>query len=158
MKSIILATCLTLISCFTFAQTENPSVVGKWKIVLMDAGVSHDYKTNKTTYPEKFLKEMKGNKDSVFIVGLMGVMIENYSNYYFVFAADGKYQEIRETKVKQEGTYKIDWNNHEIETNCINKFGKPIIQKYLFKLKEGRLCFSIPQRDKKISIESEKVE
>jgi hypothetical protein len=159
MKSILLSMLLLASVHVLQAQTDpQPSpLLGKWKITFVDAGVTHDYKTGKTTYPDDFLKKMKGNKDSTMMVGLMGVMVGNFDNFYYVFTADGKYQEIRESKVKQEGTYKLNEEKSIIETTCMSRLGTPVKQEMIYKFKDGKLCLSVPQRDKKIEIVTEKV-
>lgn len=160
MKSLLLSICFAFVSSLTIAQTtqatEHP-VVGKWKVITFDAGVHHDYKTGKTTFPDKLLKDLAGKKDSAMTVSLLQMIAGSYENYYFFFTSDGKYKEIRETKVKQEGTYKINTEKSLIETETMSKLGKPVKQEYSYKFKGTTLCFSVPQRDKPIELQVEKV-
>lgn len=158
MKSILLSLCFAFLASFGIAQNLPTSpVVGKWKVIMFDAGIHHDYKLGKTTFPEKLLSDLKGKKDSSVTVSLLKASANNYENYYFVFSADGKFQEIRETKVKQEGTYKVDAVTNSIETVTISKLGTPVKQTFSYTLKGNNISFTVPQRDKKAELLVEKV-
>lgn len=158
MKSILLSVCFAMLANFGFTQNIPTSpVVGKWKVISFDAGIHHDYKSGKTTFPEKLLADLKGKKDSSITVNLLKAFATNYENYHFVFTADGKFQEIRETKIKQEGTYKVDAVKNLIETVTISKLGTPVKQTFSYLIKGNNIAFMVPQRDKKAELLVEKV-
>jgi hypothetical protein len=158
MKSACVLILMAFVTTIAIAQTNliQPTIVGKWKVNVIDAGIHHDYKTNETSYPEALKKSLQGKKDSAITIGLMHRITENFKNYCFVFSADGKYQEIKEAKLKQEGTYKVDEILGTIETTCMSRLGTPVKQQIEYKLIGTILHFKFPLRNEKIALQSEK--
>jgi hypothetical protein len=107
MKKLALLAVVSLLALTGFNQAPG-ALVGKWKIVIVDAGVYHDYKKDSTSIPEEMKAALKGNKDSAMTIGFMTGLIKGFSDYYFDFKADGTYDEIKGEKIKQKGTYVID--------------------------------------------------
>ena len=107
MKKTSLLAIFGLLALTGFAQTPDV-IVGKWKIVIVDAGVYHDYKKDSTSIPEEMKTSLKGSKDSAMTIGFMTGLIKGFSEYYFDFKADGTYDEIKGEKIKQKGTYVVD--------------------------------------------------
>ena len=157
-KSILLFLSLFIFSTAVMAQTDTAvsPIVGKWKVIVFDAGIHRDFKTGHTAYPENLKKALEGKQDSAITMDLLTMLADNFKNYYFVFTADGKYQEIRESKIKQEGVYKIDEVISSIETTCMTRIGTPAKQQFNYHLKGKVLSFSLPLRDKKMSLQCEK--
>jgi hypothetical protein len=106
MKKIVM---LALCCCMAFAGfSQATPFVGKWKVVVVDMGFYHDFRNDSTVMGKEMKASFKDDKDSAMAVGFMNMMIEGFKDYYFVFKADGTYDEIKSEKVKQKGTYTID--------------------------------------------------
>ena len=158
MKSVYLFFLMLMGLSIAKAQTNTPPspLVGKWKVNAIEAGIHHDYKNNETTYPDALKKSLQGKKDSAISIGLMQRIAENFKNYSFVFTADGKYQEIKDAKIKQEGTYKTDEILGTIETTCMSRLGTPVKQQLEYKRIGAILHFKYPLRNEKVSLQAEK--
>ena len=158
MKSVYLFLIMALGLSFAMAQTNTPPspLVGKWKVNTIEAGIRHDYKTNETSYPDALKKSLQGKKDSAISIGLMQRVADNFKSYSFVFTADGKYQEIKDAKIKQEGTYKTDEVLGIIETTCMSRLGTPVKQQLEYKLIGALMHFKYPLRNEKVALQAEK--
>jgi hypothetical protein len=106
MKKIVMLALCCFIVVTGFSQA-NP-FVGKWKIVVVDMGFYHDFRNDSTAIGKEMKASFKDDKDSAMAVGFMNMMIEGFKDYYFVFKADGTYDEMKGEKVKQKGAYTVD--------------------------------------------------
>jgi hypothetical protein len=147
MKKISLLVLFGLLANSGFSQAPG-DFVGKWKIVIVDALVYHDYKKDSTAIPEEMKAALKGSKDSARTIGVMTGLIKGFSDYYFDFKADGTYDEIQGDKIKQKGTYVIDPAKKQLTQIFKNNMGEEGKHQMNYTL-TGKTLTVIPVDDKR---------
>jgi len=157
MKRIFFIAIITLLQFQSIGQ-ENKSLIGKWKIVTFDAVVFHDYRNDSTYFPPEFLETLKGSKDSTFMVGFLDGMIKGFNNYYYEFKERSEYKEIKNDKIKAQGTYDIFIKDKKIVLNSKDKFGGETKQTLLYELTDKILLLKIPSDEMDLKIELVRVE
>ena len=147
MKNISLLVLFGFLACSGFSQTPG-ALVGKWKIVIVDAGVYHDYKKDSTAIPEEMKASLKGSKDSAMTIGFMTGLIKSFSDYYFDFKADGTYDEIKGDKIKQKGNYTVDPAQKLLTQTSKNSMGEERKHQMNYTL-TGKTLTVVPVDDKR---------
>jgi hypothetical protein len=137
---------------------NNAVITGKWKIVYIDMGIQHDYKSKKTTIPKEMEAVFKSKKEEDLMAKAFIVeMIKGFENYCYVFDSNGQYEEIQNGKQKSKGAYKIDDTKKSILLNSKNKLGIEDKQELNYEIKKDVLSIKIPSDGGDLSFVLEKV-
>lgn len=138
-----------LFSCsHSFAQDR--SFHGKWKVILVDNGVAYNYKTEETIVHKAFADSLKGQADSMDVIGMYQSFAASYENYYFMFEKNGKYSETREGEVRVTGTYKVDVKNRKIILVLKPVIGEPRNGYFEYAFKQKHLELKIPSVNQEV--------
>jgi hypothetical protein len=100
---LVLAT--LLLSQGVFAQVADQQLLGKWQIVIFNAGIYHHYKKDSTAISPAVQQYLKAQNDSAMAIDMLKLMIDALKGFTYVFSPNGTYQELKETKVKATGKY-----------------------------------------------------
>ena len=157
MKTSFLLVFVTLFFLNASAQTAD-NIVGKWKIVAVDAGFFHDFRNDSTYFPPEMMESLKGNKDSAFTVGFFEGMIRSFENYFYNFSSNKEYQEIKNDRTKEKGIYEIVSESKKIVLNAKDKFGRETRQNLLYELTGKTLILKIPSDEMNLKIHLMKAE
>lgn len=155
MKTLLLTCILVCSIAGAFAQT----IEGKWKPVLLDAGVMHDYKTGTTTYSEEFKKSVTGDKDSAMIVMMLDIIAQTYDKLVLEFGKESVYKEYSNGQIKREGTWSTDEANATTTIVTKTRSGRDKTEEFYYELKGKELHVyiptSIPGKKAKLILEPE---
>jgi hypothetical protein len=157
MKTIFFLTPFLCAVLATSGQSRQ-DILGKWKIIALNAGVYHNYKNDSTSVPVEIQEGLKGNKDSLMTIALITGMVKEFDNYHYIFMEDGQFQEKKGDKLQQQGTYTNDLKNQQIILIVKHKYSGENRQTLQYKIKAGRLELRIPSDETDIVFELEKVE
>ncbi len=152
LKPIPLLIVCSLLSIMSYGQ-NNDLIKGKWKIITIDAVFYHDYRNDSTFYPPAMLESLKGNKDSAFMIGFFDGMINGFKQYYYDFKENNEYQEIKNDKIKEQGTYEVNSNNKTVILQTKDKFGRETKQTLLYELVNNILSLTIPSEEIDLKIQ-----
>lgn len=142
MKKLALSVLCSLFVLASFSQSPSP-IVGKWKIVIVDAGIYHDFKKDSTSLSEEAKASLSGSKDSAFTMGFLQGMIKQFADYYFNFKADGTYDEIKGEKIKQKGSYTFSTEKKLLTQVSKNALGDESKKEMRYTL-EGKTLTVVP--------------
>ena len=156
MKKLLLFAGVLLLVNKCYGQKES-DVTGTWKITTLQAGIYHNYKNDSTSVPKEMQESLRGNADSLFTVNLIKGMVMEFTNYLYVFGADGSYLEKKEKKIKRQGTYLVDTEKQIITLVVKDKFGGESRQQLQFRKQQQALEFKVPSDEKEIVFTLEKV-
>ncbi|WP_153799353.1 hypothetical protein [Foetidibacter luteolus] len=146
-----------LFCSFTVFGQDKTHLTGKWKIIVFDAIVYHNYKKDSTFIPGEFKESLRGDKDSSFTLGFIAGMIKGFNDYYYVFLENGQYQELKNDKLKQEGVFIVNEAGKELILTAKDKFGGESRQTLLYEINNGNLLLKIPSEGMNLNFELEKV-
>lgn len=153
MKHLLMASILVCAVTIAFAQT----IEGKWKPVLLDAGVMHDYKTGTTTYTDEFKKSVTGDKDSAVIVMMLDIIAQTYDKLVLEFGKESVYKEYSNGQIKREGTWSADATNATTTIVTKTRSGRDKTEEFHYELKGKELHVyiptSIPGKEAKLILE-----
>jgi hypothetical protein len=147
-----------LISTSTiFAQTQV-SLTGKWKITYFNAGLQHDYKTNKTILTKEMEDLKKSDKESdKFALAFSTNLVEMFKDFTYAFDTNGQYEEFIQGKAPRKGSYSIDAEKKMLFLTAKNKQDVEYTDQMNFELKGSTLQLTIPKGDETIGFTFEKV-
>ena len=154
---------LFLITLFVFTNKINAqtqlNIVGKWKIIFINMGIQHDYKTKETVLSKELEALKKSDKEEdKFAFAFSTALIETFEDLIYIFNANGQYEEFVKGKAPKKGTYKLDLEKKTIIMVSTNKFGTEFKEQMNFEIKNNTLILSTPKGDQNPGFTFEKVD
>lgn len=137
---------------------EHVSLTGKWKILVVDAGVQYDFSTDSITVPAAVRQQWRGGSDSSMAMGVIKMLAEEMAGGSYTFAADGSYREMKAEKLLRTGTYKTDeYNGSQMLTLVYLNAAKVETKDYMkYSFDGGRLKLELGEGSEKLVLVLEK--
>jgi hypothetical protein len=158
MNKVLLLVFLAVLSLNLKGQ-DSKEFIGKWKIVAVNMGVYYNYKNDSSFVTKKFSDSLVGRKDSAETVDLFLSFAQQYADYYFIFAEQGNYKEIRDGEMRIEGKYAIDKRKKTIDL-LLKRGDKeiPASYKFIFENKNLKIFMSSTLWNDELELTVEKSE
>jgi hypothetical protein len=146
-----------LLSITTLSSQNQQLLVGKWKITALNAGLQHDYKTNKTTLTKELEALQKSDKDAdKFALAFSMGLIDMFKDFEYAFGVNGQYSESFQSKDPKLGFYIYDETQKTLVLTSKNKLNADVTQQMNFDIKENVLILTIPKGEQTIGFTFEK--